>query len=100
MVKRVAQFFDARDQSSRPPFAEIALLPFHISYYIIKVFVFNKNKGNNRKVYIKHRVGLGLSEQQVLCSDALFTLLCRRSAQQARVTSENTEWRFIFSLIY
>ncbi len=58
MVKRVAQFFEARDQSSRPPFAEIVLLPFHI----IKVFVFNKNKGNNRKVYIKHRVGLGLSE--------------------------------------
>ncbi len=35
-----------------PPFAEIVLLPFHISYYIRKAFVFNKNKneGNNRKV--------------------------------------------------
>ncbi len=38
--------FDARDPSSRQPFAEIVLLPFHISYHIGKAFVFNKNKNH------------------------------------------------------
>ncbi len=55
--------FDAVDQSSRLPFAELFFLSFQISYRIRKAFIFNKNEGNNQKVENKVsgrvRVGIG-----------------------------------------
>ncbi len=40
---KVHTVFDASDPISQPPFAEIVILHFHISYYIGKALVFNKN---------------------------------------------------------
>ncbi len=42
--------FDAIDQSSSPPFAELFFIPFQISYRIGKAFIFNKNEKKNQKV--------------------------------------------------
>ncbi len=47
----------------KPAFWQTFFLPFQISYRIEKAFIFNKNKGNNKKVENKvssrDRVGVG-----------------------------------------
>ncbi len=68
----------------RPHFAEIVLLPFHISYHIGKAFVFyeNKTEGNNQKVEIKYRVlGLGVSEQLCLFCCVYFAVHSRECSR-------------------
>ncbi len=46
-----------------PPFAKLCFLPIQILYHNIKALIFNKNKGNNKKVETKVsgmvRVGVG-----------------------------------------
>ncbi len=63
-----ADFSTRLTPSSNPPFVNLVLVPFHISYHFGKAVIFNKNYGNNQEVDNDVSIGLRLSVGRALLS--------------------------------